>query len=138
MLGTIGEKQRMESTVISDTVNLASRLEDLTKVYGAGILVSGHTLFCLDDPNQYDYRFMGQVQVKGKKDLVPIFEVFETDPIDSRTLKQQTKQKFEEGIILYHQKKISLASQIFTEISQMNPQDQAAHLYIQRCQWLQG
>jgi PAS domain S-box-containing protein len=138
MLGTIGEKQRMESTVISDTVNLASRLEDLTKVYGAAILVSGHTLFDLDDSNQYEYRFMGQVQVKGKKDLVPIFEVFETDPIDSRTLKQQTKQKFEEAIILYHQKKISLASQIFTEISQMNPQDQAAHLYIQRCQWLQG
>ncbi|MEQ8999719.1 MAG: two-component regulator propeller domain-containing protein [Coleofasciculus sp. B1-GNL1-01] len=137
MLGTIGEKQRMESTVISDTVNLASRLEDLTKVYGAAILVSGHTLFDLDDPNQYEYRFIGQVQVKGKKDLVPIFEVFETDPIDSRRLKQQTKQKFEQGVILYHQRQFSLASQRFTEISQINPQDQAAHFYIQRCQGLQ-
>jgi len=138
MLGTIGEQQRMESTVISDTVNLASRLEDLTKVYGAAILVSGHTLFDLDDPNQYEYRFMGQVQVKGKKDLVPIFEVFGTDPIDSRKLKQQTKQKFEEGVILYHQRQFSLASQVFTEISQINPQDQAAHFYIQRCQGLQS
>jgi PAS domain S-box-containing protein len=134
MLGTIGEQQRMESTVISDTVNLASRLEDLTKVYGASILISGYTLFCLADQSQYHYRFIGQVQVKGKKHLVPVFEVFDAEPDSIIQLKEQTKTSFEKGIVTFNQNKIDVAFSIFQEILEMNWHDKAARNYLKLCE----
>jgi PAS domain S-box-containing protein len=134
MLGTIGEQQRMETTVISDTVNLASRLEDLTKIYGASILISGYTLFCLEDQSQYHYRFIGQVQVKGKKHLVPVFEIFDAEPEYIIQFKENTKTTFEAGIVNFNQNKIDVALRIFEHIVAINWRDRAALNYIKLCE----
>jgi class 3 adenylate cyclase len=75
MMGTIGEKHRMDGTVISDAVNLASRLEGLTKTYHVGVLISQYTLDSLADPKAYDIRAVDVVVVKGKTRPVPVFEV---------------------------------------------------------------
>ncbi|NER21246.1 MAG: response regulator [Symploca sp. SIO1C2] len=136
MLGTIGESERMESTVIADAVNLASRLESLTKTYGASILISGDTLMSLSEMSNYYYRFLGRMQVKGKNILVSVFEVLDTEPTQLQELKWQTKTNFEEAIVLYHQDKFNLALKIFQEVLEINHQDKAAQFYIKRCQQL--
>lgn len=67
MLGTIGENERMDSTVISDTVNAASRLEGLTKKFGRDILVSEETLGALGtDACQFEVEYLEEETVKGR------------------------------------------------------------------------
>jgi len=133
MLGTIGGNNRMDSTVVADTVNLASRLEGLTKRYKANILISAYTLAGLSEPTRYNYRFLGKVQVKGKRAAVPIYEVYDGDPDDIVELKHKTKGVFEEGLQNYFAKEFITAMGFFTQVLACNPNDKTAQLYVERC-----
>jgi DNA-binding response OmpR family regulator len=80
MLGIIGSQDRMQGTVVADAVNLASRLEGLTRIYGSSITVSEPVLSQLKNPNGYNHRFIDKVRVKGKEDAVTVYEIFDGDP----------------------------------------------------------
>lgn len=132
MLGTIGVRERMESTVMADAVNLASRLEGLTKVYGAGILVNGAIIDRLDNPEKYKCRFVDRVTVKGKTNAVSVFEIYDTETEQSIVLKQQTAEVFQEALNFYYKQKIVAAQKVFQNILQINPDDGVAMLYFKR------
>jgi two-component system sensor histidine kinase ChiS len=106
MLGTVGESRRMEGTVISDVVNVASRLETLTKVFGSGIIVSEETLNKLT--SAFPHRSLGIVRVKGKRQAVSIYEVLSgVDPLDE--LKLQTRGLLDEALRQYQSSVLNLA-----------------------------
>lgn len=132
MLGIIGEKERMQGTVISDVVNTASRMEKLTKLYGASIVISEQTLACIDDPSQYHFRFLDRVQVKGKRETISVFESFDGDPDDLLELKLLTKSDFEAGLERYHDGNYDEARAKFERVLEQNPDDKAAQLYLRR------
>jgi two-component system sensor histidine kinase ChiS len=75
MLGIIGEAERLQGTVISDAVNLASRLEELTRTFDAAIIISEQTLQQLRNPEVYPTRFLDRVQVKGKQIPISVYAV---------------------------------------------------------------
>jgi hypothetical protein len=134
MLGTVGGKNRMDGTVISDAVNLTSRLESLTKVYGVSLLISHHTLARLQNPMEYRIRFIDKVKVKGKSQAVAVFEVFDGDEREMKERKLATKAVFEEGLFLYHQQAIREAAQRFEAVLNLNSRDTVAQIYLARCQ----
>jgi tetratricopeptide (TPR) repeat protein len=132
MLGTIGDAERMEGTVISDTVNLTARLEELTKLYGAAIIVSERTLFSLSQPDQYALRSLGTVRVKGKQDAVAVFEILDGLPDEMRARRVATCADFEQGLLHYWRQQFEEAVAYFEQVLAVDSDDQAARLYLSR------
>ena len=77
-----------------DPVNLASRLQSLTRQYGALILGSEHVLRQIPDMSKYAYREVDIVQVKGKTEAVAVYEFFDGDPEQVRSQKRMAVEPF--------------------------------------------
>lgn len=75
MLGVVGGNHRMETTVVSDAVNVASRIESMNKLYGSQILISESTYVALHDPALYSFRKIDHVVLEGKSNTICIYEV---------------------------------------------------------------
>jgi hypothetical protein len=133
MMGTIGEKHRMDGTVISDAVNLASRVEGLTKTYGVGLLVSQYTVDSLADPKAYDIRPIDVVVVKGKTHPVTVCEVFQRDPAAERAAKARTRDLLQSGIEALARRDGAAARRLFEQCLELLPGDMAASNLLKKC-----
>jgi two-component system sensor histidine kinase ChiS len=133
MVGVVGTKDRMQSTVISDAVNLASRVESLTKAFRISLAISEETFKKLEDPGSYKYRFVAKVRVKGKNEPVSIFEIFDGIDPGLQERKIEANRYFEQGMLDYYQKHFAEALAGFRRVLAIIPDDGASAFYMDNC-----
>ncbi|MGA2975506.1 MAG: adenylate/guanylate cyclase domain-containing protein [Spirochaetia bacterium] len=136
MLGTVGEDRRMDGSVISDAVNLCSRLQGLTRIYGSAILTTGATLKMLKEPARFRCRFIDRVHVRGRKETVLLFEVLDGEPREQREKKLAYRSDLAKALRLYFARDFAAARDIVTRLLQQNPEDEVLRIYRKRSELL--
>jgi class 3 adenylate cyclase/HAMP domain-containing protein len=123
VLGTIGRETRMETTVISDTVNASARLESLNKIYGTNVLISGVVRNELSQTTQKMCRLIDRTQVKGKSEFLDVYEVFSTEDKEVLEAKASSIQTLEKVVNHFLDGDKKMAVSEFAKIKNLNTLD---------------
>lgn len=133
ILGTVGFEERMDCSVISDAVNIASRLESLTRIFDIELLISEKTFEQLQYKERLNFRFLGLTKVKGKNLPIKIYEIFNHNSPAEIQLKKNSASVFAAALSHYEAKRFNEALDLFKEVLSNNPHDSSANYFLQQC-----
>jgi class 3 adenylate cyclase len=131
-LGIVGESGRWDSSIISDAVNTASRVENLTKELGADVLLSGTLRDQLAHPEALTLRRLGLVKVKGRSEQVDVYEVLDAVPADLRAPLVAMRERFEAAVVAHERGDNVAAIQEFRACLAHAPHDRASRRQLAR------
>lgn len=133
MLGTIGGLDRLDNSVVGDPVNLASRIEGMTKKYGTPLIISGVVMERLEQPGDFKIRELDRVIAKGKTEAMDIYEVLDGLPTAQREARWARREDFAAGVAHYRAGEFQAAAQAFERCLDSEFDDPPARVYLERC-----
>jgi len=134
IMGVLGSEERYDTTVISDTVNTASRIEALNKKYQTEILITNDTLDKIKALDNFEIFQVDKVIVKGKSKITTIYEVISNKEQEKLSRKKQFYVDFHEIVNdYYYKKKFNEAVDKFHELKETYPDEAIIDQYIKHC-----
>ena len=133
ILGLVGAVGRMESTVVSDAVNIAARIERLTRRFHTELLVSAVVAAQLPSALQQETRPLGRYMVPGKRQAVEVFEVFAGDPAPLRMYKRMTRETVAAAVEQMNQGAFDEASAGLVGLFDACPEDHVLVALVDEC-----
>jgi len=134
VLGSIGTVRRLDTTVIGDPVNVAARIEALTKDFDSEVLVSEELRSNLSRPGDYEMRVVARSVLRGRHESTTVYEVYDSLTARQRALRRQTQDVLESGIEALEESRFSEATRCFREGDRIDPEDGIFAHYAQRAE----
>ncbi|MEY9882973.1 hypothetical protein ABIA43_004507 [Bradyrhizobium sp. USDA 328] len=130
MVGNIGSRRRFNYTVMSDTVNVASRLEGANKYYGTAIMASETTM--AQTGNTFAWRELDAIRVMGRGEAIRVFEPLAEKDAESD---EQTRvaAAYAEGLVCWRTREFAKAADAFDQVAKIDP---ASALFAERARAL--
>jgi adenylate cyclase len=129
-IGSSAPHERLDPTVIGDAVNLASRLEGLTRIYGVDVLL-GEAVFNLVR-DEFHLRTVARAQVKGKTEPIDIYTLIAARSADVDHEFLKWLEVYEDGIRKFRERDFTQAKILFSRFLEFYPEDNLAKMYLER------
>lgn len=129
MIGTIGDETRMDSTVISPTVHAAEKIQDLTRIFDCGIIVSAVVKASLGNSGKHALRSLGSFQFRSRGVPHQLFEIYEAEAREIQELKRATQKDFERAVFLFQRRHFEKARELLDQASGVSGEADAAVRY---------
>jgi signal transduction histidine kinase/class 3 adenylate cyclase len=131
MVGTLGEKERFDATVLSDAVNVAARIEGCCAILGASIVVSANCKQALEAPERWQWRSLGAMRLKGRQASIELYELLD---VDSRAAEKIAElDPFDKALSAFRSGDYETALQLWDDLGKKAPWDSVVQFFRGHC-----
>ncbi|MBE7082110.1 MAG: adenylate/guanylate cyclase domain-containing protein [Clostridiales bacterium] len=131
VFGVVGDETRKSITILSESMEITSKIGEVNKVFGSMITFSKDTLNDLSSKISINYRYIGNIQ--NGKEFVSVFESLDAYPRIKKEKLIKNKVQFEQGVRAYINAKFDTAKKLFEEVYKKEKDDKVCYVFYNKC-----